>query len=334
MRVRLWAFVPIAAIVLGDTAVADADGVLPSDATAVQREQAQALFVRGKELFAKRQYDDARALFVASHGIVASPNTRLQIARCLRAMGKLVDAYAELGRTEVEAKELNGTDNRYKLASDAASLERSELEPKLAFVSLTVTNPSDGTRVTIGGEEIRRAAWGEPAPVAPGTTEIALETPGHAPVKTAVNLTQGAKTALTIDAQSGEPLVEKPPAPEAPPVAPPPPVHPFPFRTAAYVAGGVGVAGLVTFAVSGTMARSTYNSLQNACGSNPCPPDKAGEISSGKTQQTVANVGLVFGVLGVGAGTALFVLSLSKSPETPASAIVVAPAWIGVRGSL
>jgi len=338
MRIHRWVCLSVAALLLGHAPPARADGVLPSDASPVQREQAQARFARGKELFARKGFADALVEFRASHDIVASPNTRLQIGRCLRAMGRFVPAYAEFGRTAVEAKELSASDNRYKLANDAAAIERGELEPLLGFVSLTITNPTDATRVTVGGEEIRRAAWSEPAPAVAGVTDVIVETPGHAPVKASVTLAQGARTALTIDAQSGEPLpgaapAPPPPPPEAPP-PPAPPENPVPLRTWAYVAGGVGAAGLVTFAVSGLMAKSTYNGLQNDCSGGPCPPDKSGEISSGKTQQAVANFGLVMGLLGAGAGATLFVLSLPRSGGAPGTALVLSPGWILVRGSL
>jgi hypothetical protein len=249
-------------------------------------------------------------------------------------MKKFVAAYAEFGRTMVEAKELSAGDNRYKLANDAAMIERGEIEPQLAFVSLTITNPTEATRVTVGGEEVRRAAWTEPAPAAAGTTEIVVETPGHAPLKTSLTLTQGTKKSVTIDAQSGEALAE-PAAPPPPAEAPPPsPAAPIPLRTWAYVAGGVGAAGILTFAIAGLAARSTYGDLQNKCGAGPCPPGHEGEIASGKTQQVVANVGLVLGVLGAGVGATLFVLSMPKSAAAPAAAIVASPAWIGVRGTL
>jgi hypothetical protein len=334
MRLRRWVGASIMALLCSSSASALADGVLPSEATPVQREQAQARFARGKELFAKRTFDDALTQFKASHDIVASPNARLQMGRCLRAMGKFVAAYAEFGRAIVEAKELSASDNRYKLANDAAMVERGELQPLLGFVTLTITNPADETRVTVGGDEIRRAAWAEPVPASAGVTEIVVETPGHQPVKTSVTLTQGAKTSLTIDAQSGEPLVEAaaaPPPPAPPPPAPPP--EPSALRPWAYVAGGVGAAGLAVFAVSGLLARATYDDLASKCG-GPCPPNKAGEISSGKTQQTAADVGLVFGILGAGAGVSLFILSIPKIGSAPPMSAVVSPGWVGVRGSL
>src|SRR5207253_10712811 len=125
--------------------VARADGVPPAAATPLQREQAQSRFARGKDLMDKGQYQDALVEFRASHDIVSSPNTRLEMARDLRAAGQLVAAYAELGRTAIEATELAAEDIRYRRAYEAASSERAELEPLLAFLSLTVAHATDET---------------------------------------------------------------------------------------------------------------------------------------------------------------------------------------------
>lgn len=322
----------VATLLLTHAAIAVAAGAMPVDATPVQREQAQARFQRARDLMAKKQYEQALVEFRASHDIVASPNTRLEIARCLHLMGRLVAAYAELGRTAIEARELTAQDNRYKRTGDAATSERSEIEPQLGFVALTIENPAEGTRVVVGGEELRRAAWAEPAPVAPGAADVVVETPGHAPVKRTVSLAAGQRTSLTIDAQSGEVAQAAQPAP--PPPATQQPKNLAAVRPWAYVAGGVGAAGLLTFAIGGAMAKSTYDDLNSACGGGPCPPSKTGEISSGKTQETIANVGLVVGAVGAVAGVTLYVMSLSKSTPSSNAAIVVSPGWIGVRGSL
>jgi hypothetical protein len=317
------------------TTIALADGVLPDVATPVQREQAQQRFARGKEFLTKKDYAGALTEFRASHEIVASPNTRLEIARCLRATGKLVAAYVELGRTAVEAKELLAQDNRYQKASDAATNERNEIEPKLGFVTLDVQNATDATTVTIGGEEIRRAAWAEPAPVAPGATDVVVSTPGHEPAKRTVTLAAGQKMTLPMDAMSGEAVPAAAPPPP-PPAASPPPADTASSRTSlrpwAYVAGGVGAAGLLTFGIFAVMAKSTYDDLDKACNGGPCPASKNGEISSGKTQQVVANVGLGVGIAGLAVGATLFVLSMPKSTPDSGAALVVTPAGLRVDG--
>jgi hypothetical protein len=105
------------------------------------------------------------------------------------------------------------------------------------------------------------------------------------------------------------------------------------MRIGAYVAGGIGVLGFATAAISGAMASSTYGDLNSACSNGPCPSSKAGEISSGKTQETLANVGLVVGALGVGAGVTLFMLSMPKGAPAANAGLFVSPGWIGVRGA-
>ena len=107
-----------------------------------------------------------------------------------------------------------------------------------------------------------------------------------------------------------------------------------PLRSVAYVAAGVGAAGIATFAVFGALAHSTYDDLQNACGAGPCPASRADEISSGRTRQTIANVGLAVGLVGVGAGATLFVLSLKTGTASAGAALVVSPAWMGLEGPL
>ena len=201
-------------------------------------------------------------------------------------------------------------------------------------MTLTIQNATDATTVVVGGEELKRAAWAEPAPVVAGASQIDVQTPGRAPVKRTVSLAAGQKQTLVIDALSGDAVdgAQTPPPAPAPVPAAASSGGLTPLRLGSYVAGGVGVAGLLVFTIGGVMARSTYNDLNNVCHGGPCPPDKDGEISSGKSQQTVANVGLVVGIAGVAAGTTLFVLSMKGSPSS-STAMVVAPGWVGLHGA-
>ncbi len=319
-------------------ATAGAVGAPPGNATPVQREQAQSKFARGKELFGQKKYDEALVEFRNSHDIVASPNARLYLARCLREKGRLVEAYVEFGRTEVEAKELAAQDSRYEKTGEAASAERKELEPKLGFVTITIERTNESTKMTIAGEEVRRAGWGEPFPLVPGTNEIVVETPGKPPQKKSVTIAAGEKTTVTLDAgvEGGvtigpgakAPDVAPPTAPVAPPKADTGPDRSH-LRPYAYVAGGVGVAGLLTFTVFGLMANSRYSTLKKECG-GPCPELRRGDIEGGQTQQTIANIGLVVGVIGAAAGVTLFVLSGKKGSSTE---VVVGPSYVGFQGA-
>jgi hypothetical protein len=108
------------------------------------------------------------------------------------------------------------------------------------------------------------------------------------------------------------------------------------LRPFVYVTAGVAVAGLATFIIAGSMANSTHSDLEDACGSGPCPPGHEDDISSGKTQQTFANVGLVVFAVAAAATVTLFVVSSPKqaSSTTAASARVTAgPSFVGLQGA-
>lgn len=303
--------------------VAYAAGVSPASATPVQREQAQGRFLKGRQLYSAKKYDAALAELNASLDIVASPNTRLYIGRCLRDMGRDVEAYVELGRAAVEARELVHEDARYEQAATAAADERAQLQGKLGFVEVAVTRAAPETALRVSGDEVRRGGWAEPVPVKPGTVEVVVETPGHAPIVQTVDVRAGERKEVAIDAAADTGPGASPAPSDAAVEARSDDTRGM-LRPLAFATAGVAVAGLATFLVAGAMSNGTYSDLEKACGSGPCPPGHDKDISTGQTQQTLANVGLgVFATFAV-ASTTLFVLSSSKKPATAASGTATA----------
>ncbi len=331
-----------AALLLLQIGLASADGVRPDRATPSQREQAQSRFLRGREMMEKNKYDEALVELRLSRDVVASPNTQLEIARCLRAQGRLRDAYTELGRTAEEAKDLAAQDHRYQRAYDAARSERAELEGQLGFLTVTIENAVGSTRVTVGDEELAAPRRSEPVPMAAGAVDVLVETPGKEPIKRTIRVLVGQRASLTIDAKSRD-LAEPSPAPagssEAPPATAGADGRPPPWmRTGAYVACGLAASGVATFTVFGLVARSTYDHLDGVCAGGPCSADKAGEIASGKSNQSIANVGLAVGLVGAAAGATMFVLSIPRGNDarghsSSGADFVVSPGSFGLRGA-
>lgn len=311
---------------------ARAVGADPAKATSVQREQAQSLFMKGKKLFQRERFGEALEAFRASHEIVASPNTRLLIARCLREEGRLVEAYVEFGRTAIEAQELEAGDPRYEKAAETAQAERRALESELGFVKVTVVNPDTDSELRVAGEVIKRPAWSEPIPVKPGSVEVSIVTPGFEPVRETVTLGAGRPVEVKIEAR-GKPIQSAAAAaPAQAQVSTEATSRPSSLRPYAYVAGGIGAAGLATFAIAGTMAKSDYDDLESEC-QGPCPPERHDDIDSGRRKQTIANVGLAVGIIGLGVGTTLYFMGGDGGSGSNAG-LVVSPGWIGVRGRM
>jgi len=100
-------------------------------------------------------------------------------------------------------------------------------------------------------------------------------------------------------------------------------------------AGGVGVAGLGTFAILGSMANSKFDDLEKACPNEQCPPEREGDIDDGERLQTFANISLGVGVAGVATGAALLIFGGGKGDEPKRKAtaeLVIGIRSIQVRG--
>ena len=327
----------LAVLVTGTSisASALAAGVDPAQATAVQREQAQALFGKGKKLYDAGKYADALVEFRGSIEIVQSPNTRLYVARTLREMGRLVEAYAEFGRTAAEAKEHEHEDGRYGKAAQAALAERADLGKKLGFVRLAIQGASDDSKLVVGGNEVVRAGWVEPVPTMPGTVDVTLTT-GNNEVKRTATVAAGQTVDVSLDVGTATAVTTPPP----PPPSTPDTAGGMPIWRPLWIGGyGVGAVGLVMFAVGGAMSNGTFSDVKAACPSAPCPPSQASLVARGQREQTIANVGLVIGLVGVALGTTFLVLDLTSkkksqdpgAPPTPTAELLVGPASLGFR---
>ena len=318
--------------IVGGGGVAHAAGVEPAKATPVQREQAQSRFLKGRDLYNAKKYEAALAELNASLDIVASPNTRLYVGRCLRELGRTVAAYAELGRAAIEAKELLRDDARYEKAAQAANDERAALAPKLGFVEVRITHATPETTLKVASDDVRRGGWEEPVPVVPGTATIVVETPGRAAVQQQIDVAAGEHKSLVIDAAPGGSADVA--ATTAPPADAPSDTA-AKLRPVMYVTAGLAVVGLATFVIAGAMANGTYTDLQKSCGAGPCPPGHDSDISAGKTQQTFANVGLVVFVVSAAATATLFFVTSPKKASSPAAAsarVAAGPSFVGLQG--
>lgn len=309
---------------------------------------ATAAFKKGQALFNQRKFGLALAEFQKSYDTVNSPNSLLFIARCQAETGQLKDAYRTFNRVVVEADARVAAEPKYAPTRDSATAERDELTKKLALITVNVANADDSTRVTLAGGPLPSDEWGKPQPMDPGATEVVLEQGSNPPVRKPVSLEVGRSEVVELDALAAA-------APMPPPTAPPPPQEESsggmsPLVPVGIGVAGVGVVGMVIFAIAGSGANSTYSDLEALCGGErSCPESDRAEAvelqDSGRGQQTLANVGLVVGAVGLAAGATLLVIGLSSGDEpsetasaapsmpAPSTQLAISPGWTGVRGS-
>jgi hypothetical protein len=305
-------------------------------ATSEQSSQASDKYRAGTEAFEAGHFDEALALFRASYETVASPNSHLMIARTLSKMGKHRDAVVEIEETVNEADLASQKSDKYKKTAQTARTERDDMRRRVGYVIVDLE-----AAVTINGTPLPSPSLGEIL-ADPGKNEVVLRLPSGEEVRRVVEVTAGQKThvALAPPAGTAVSVVAVAPAPAACPPAPPPVASGgggIDQRTLAYVAGGIGVAGVATFAVFGLLDHSKYDDLKNRCPGGRCGSDVMSEAETGRQYQTLANVSLGVGIVGLVTSAALLFTAPSKH-ERPATAggttrVAVGPGAVSVLGT-
>ena len=94
------------------------------------------------------------------------------------------------------------------------------------------------------------------------------------------------------------------------------------------------MAGALTFGVFGVLNHAKYSDVQDECSDNLCSDDVREDAERGHTYQTIANVGLIVGAVGLGTAVALV---LTEPDATAArrsgTRIAVGPGSIRLQGT-
>lgn len=306
--------------------------------TAAEKASARALANEGAAALKKQDFATAFEKYDKASKLMPDAVTlTLGLARAQAGLGKLVEAkeaYNTVMRTELPP----GSPPAYKTAKAEAEKEMGPLEGRIGNLVITVQGPTpDATAVTVDGEPVPALMLGEKRPTNPGERLVRATSPGFRPAENKVVVKEGAVAELTLALEKDGPK-EPPPKIEAPsvpePEGPPPTVkHPV-LRTTAWIAAGVGVAGLAAGGVFGYLAKTKHDSLTDACPDNRCAMSQRGEIDSFKSRANLSTVSFIVGGVSAAISVPLFVLS-RPSPAGPTSttAVVVTPQTVAVAGS-
>jgi hypothetical protein len=257
------------------------------------------------------------------------------LARCYVKVGRLVEATEAYHKLTLE-KLPPGAPAVFKEAIDEANAELPKLEPRLAHLTITPKEKYPSLAVTIDGKPYPAAALGISRVADPGKHVIHGSATGYTDKDVPIDLPEGGtqKIDLALDPDGsggtvtsgggtgngstttttggtgggGGPIDDT--------------GKPFPWKTVGIgtmVVGGVALGGGV---ITGILAKSKFNSLQNDCPGKQCPSgyDLSSKQSSIKSLTTTTNVLLVGGGVLFVAGAAMVLFSPNKKPvSTPVS---------------
>jgi hypothetical protein len=281
---------------------------------------AEAKFNSGLRLFKAGKMADALPVFREVADGNGSPNARLYVGHCLQQLGKYVEAHKAF--TAVVKQTTQRGDTKYETTREAALAQLGLLEPRIAKITVSLVEVPSGLAVTLDGATLEEKDLGSAVVVEPGVHRLEGAATDMVPVRREISVDMGeSKTTILIfkkvdvTPSTTGPAASKPEATAS---------KPFPMRTAGFVAGGVGVAGLTVFTVAGLMAKSTFNRMSDVCGAAGCSdPGQISEIEKGSSQQTWANVGLVVGLVGITAGATLVILGGRHQGSDPPATVAV-----------
>ncbi len=278
---------------------------------------ARKLFKEAQEHFDGARYEQALEIARKLHADTQSPNARLYVARSLKGLGRFDEAYEEMSLTLDDAAAKADAEPKYIATRDAAAAELALLKQKIGKVIVAIVEPPPGVVVKVNGNAIAADRIGTPLAVLPGDSVIVVEADGYTRYERTVQI--GAGNTSTVAVRLTRPESDTP-APTPAPVAPEPAPSGGLSKTWGYVGLGVGAVGLTTFTIFALSAKSTHDQLEEDCGGRCTDPKFQDDVDSGKRSQTIANIGLGVGAVGVAAGVTILLLGGSSKEPPPAAA--------------
>jgi hypothetical protein len=280
--------------------------LLPAQASAQNPAAAEALFEQARAAMAAGSYDIACARFRDSDRLDPAVGTRFNLADCEEKRGRLATAWSLFRGV---SSELAQDDDRKPIADERAA----KLKPRLPIVTMVLPpDAAPGMRVRIDGVEIGEASFGVPLPMDPGKHDLSLLPAGGPERRRSFVLREGEHSELLLAV--GDAPEPQPPRGAAEPASEAGETDDS-RRRWAYVAGGVGIAGVVVGAAAGIMTLQKKSVADGECDDATRTCSRLGRDAneSGRRFGVLSSVGFGIGVVGLAAGTYLFLTSPSSS---------------------
>ena len=279
---------------------------------AADRATARQLATEGHQALLQKDYATAYDRFRRADELLHAPTLTVGMARSLVGLGRLVDAQEAYQRVIREGVDKDSPEAWQRARSDAQE-ELAEIQPRLSWLTISVQGPAEA-QVFVDDAELPRAAVGVRRATDPGERRVRATASGYLPAEQQVTLTEGQQEAVELVLQPDpNAQVAAVPAPVAPMQPPPAPAQKKRSNMPAYVAFGIGGAGLLVSVVTGALMLNAKSDLDDACTDDGvCPASEQDTLDNYHTLGSISAVGLGVAVAGAGTGLALFLTNRSS----------------------
>ena len=297
--------------------------LITSPAFAQDVAAAKTLFRQGITEMEAGRFDTGCPALETSYKLDPRAGTMFALAECEAKRGRLATAVARYddylslhGRMAPDQQRKQG--DRAKVAQE----QKAALGPQVPMLTLTL--PAGAPRETVvrrDDTQLSGPALGLALPVDPGEHVIRTQTREGPVTEVRITLAKGEKKVLTLDVK----LAADASAPVAP-VAPAPPPEPdvdqgvSGRRMGAYIAGGIGVAGMILGGVMGGLTLGKKGVISDNCNiggrAEACNDAGLAAASDGKTLGLVSTLGFAVGAAGLGTAVVLLITEPSGPKHT------------------
>lgn len=284
---------------------------------------AQALFREGREAMERNDLELACRKFDESHRLEGAVGPLLNLANCEEKRGRIAAALAAY-RGALAILRPDQVDQR-KLAEER-STDLAARVPTLTLRRGSAAPPE--TTATLDGAPVLLSD--RPLAVDPGPHVIEVRAPGRRTETRRLDVVLRDRIELNLEPGAGAATTMEPGAP--PPASGPSQSGGDPLFVGGLVAGGVGLAGLAVFAITGVVALDASSTLDEVCGpDHRCPAeedDGRDAADTGESMLVPNAIGLGVGIVGLVLGVTLLALS---GGERETAAVEVGPRGAALR---
>jgi len=252
---------------------------------------AAALFKEGRALLQQGRYADACERFARSDRLEPSVGARLSLGECHEGLGESASAWVAYNEATALAMQRNDA-----ARADVARKRAAWLEPRLAHLTVHVTNAIPNIVVTRNGTRIDPAAYDVAMPVDAGPQAVEATANGYSPWRTSIDIHDGDQRIVSVPVLSSEPDALPPRRGEGD-------SHKS-LALGLEVGGGVAIAsGLVL----GLVAMSKWSSIEDRCPEGHCPTNAerdrlAPDASTARTISIASTITTCVGLVALAAG--------------------------------
>jgi hypothetical protein len=277
---------------------------------------AQRLLREGNQAVGDGDYTAALAKFEAAKAKYPSPKLLVNIGTTLRLLGRYAEAAAAF-----EAYLADPAAEKGRVAEIHRAL--AEIDALVGRLKIVVREPD--AKVRLDGKELASWKSGDVVRVNPGEHSVVAERPGRPPAVRSLRVAGNEVREVLLEFTAPQRVLIAPPSPQ---------------RPIGIAVGSVGAAGLVAFAITGSLALVDSKAVSAHCFPDSTACDQQG-VDLAHRARTFGNAStglLIGGASLLGAGLAVFLTAPQDAPrEAPKAGftwrVTAGPGGGGVEGT-